>query len=305
MKDKEEKKYFIIRKNTDSTSCTEDGALVEIGNIFFRELQAGFTYVMKNPFVGDYPHAEARLTLFSDSISVTLIGLNEEDAADESKGTTTITFKLELLQLLRENGNNLIKLENESEWFVDFLMKNPDNGGFDLETLIEVIAFELINSDSCGCLRTFDSTYGTSYQQLVTSSAVGAFRADDAYIVLCNFAARIVIEEKVTISYALRQFELQQGGFRSYTVAEILYLAYRTLKQLEQDVQKLIRAVIPCKLGPEYRDIDFEEAMTLLLEGKNVYVVILNDVIKLKKANFSKLDRSHLYYGLWYSRVNT
>lgn len=189
------------------SAIQQDGTLIEIENMPICELVAGSTYVMNAPMMGDYLQAEARVSKDADALTVIFIGLDDEDAAVEQKGTTSITFKLELLQLLQARAASLVQVRGESQFFMEFLMNTPDLGVMLLDTLIETVAFEIIQADGWGTFRSYDNKYGTNFRTMVTGSRAGQFQVDEVYDDLCRFCAKHIAEDGVTLTWAIREYE--------------------------------------------------------------------------------------------------
>lgn len=282
-------KFTEIRANGDAQAIEE---------LWLLEMEDGVVYVMAKPYMGDYPYAEGRLIKEGDTLTVTFIANEGEDAVAEQK---TIVFQIQLLRMLQENSDKLIAVRNESEFFLDFLKNNPEIEGYTLSTLIETVAFELYEANGWGTLRAFDSKFATNYSSMVTCLPADTHAVDRVYDELCRFAANLIAEKSVTLTWALRQYEWDNP--KQGSVLEILAGAVKTYSELERDILVLLPAATTLhESGYEFIEISLQAAMTLFTAGDTVYVN-WDNLRCVEKDRWVELNVNHLQHGKWYMRV--
>ncbi|MFC5402323.1 hypothetical protein [Cohnella soli] len=287
-----ESKFSMLQPN-GKPQCT--------GDITLREMIDRRLYVMMSPDMGDYRHKQAIVIKEGESLTVTFIGFEDGDAADEQKWNRTITFQINLLRLLQENCDKLmvIRHDPDSEFLLGFL-KNLDIAEFSLSILIETIAYQLSMAARRGALRVFDTRFGTNYRSMVSIQPSDEFEADRVYDELCRYAAERIAEEGVTLTWALRQYECEK--LIECSVLEILAGAVKTFSDLERDVLALMPAKTHPESGFDFIEISLQAAMTLFSAGDAVHVD-WDNLRRVEKGHWAELNTNHLQHGKWYMRV--
>ncbi|OME78590.1 hypothetical protein BK120_22900 [Paenibacillus sp. FSL A5-0031] len=298
---------FSIECKCASAECNLCGGkgFIPSKDLLFVDMVEGVSYKVTGPYSDEFAFTEAHVKRGPDTLSFTFISQDETNGVQsQSPEIRLVVIKIELLGLLQSIGVKYGIPENESEFFIKHLVDHQDLNKYELSELVEAIGVGMEEAVTTGCLREWDAKYGTNLRYMVSilpNSEWPVVERD--YAELCGYVVNRMNHENVTLLWALREFEKDRRNARGLSVFDILARSVKTIEQLERDIMRRMKPVLPSKLGSDYVEIDFLEAMDLFVLGRGVYVE-WDTLKRIQKDNWCELNINHLQRGKWFINIS-
>ncbi|AGA59980.1 hypothetical protein Theco_3976 (plasmid) [Thermobacillus composti KWC4] len=172
---------------------------------------------------------ECKLKKWADCLSVSFVLFDEKGKLSENSEVQTIVFRLALLDELKR----IDKPDKCIEDIVAYLRAFPNLAAYHLSDFSEFVAPHIYDIVYFNKLRIYDHKHGTFLRSLVRAfPAPDLTQFQNVYQLMVKEVGNHIEREKVTVMWALREFEKRYG----WTAIEVLLDAEKSWDDFTGDI---------------------------------------------------------------------